>query len=197
MKKNILILTSMFFINSFPISAAKEDLLNELFETLEISKNMHESAELTLPKTPETLKNIFGEDQEKFNLILDEERKKFLEKWVSQERENYKNAWIVIIGQNFDEKDLQILIDMYSNNVFKKFIKLLEKIENTQANIFQNQQTQLAISYGETLIRALEKSKEEGLDALIIDAEVERIKKIKDLLKQTTASIISKDHANL
>jgi hypothetical protein len=187
----------MFFINSFPLLADKEDLLNKLFERLEISKNMHESAELTLPKTPETLKNIFGEDQEKFNLILDEERKKFLEKWVSQETENYKNAWNVVIGQNFEEKDLETLVDIYSKKVFKKFITFLEKVENVQANIFQNQQTQIAIHYGETLIKALEKSKEEGLDATIIDTEINRIKKIKDILKQRVASITSKDHADL
>ncbi|MDP1723701.1 MAG: hypothetical protein Q8L85_03265 [Alphaproteobacteria bacterium] len=196
MKKKTLILISMFFINSFPLLADKEDLLNKLFERLEVSKNMRESAELTLPKTPETLKNIFGEDQEKFNIILDEERKKFLEKWVLQETENYKNIWTLIIGQNFSEKDLETLADIYAQDVFKKFITFLGKIEQSLENILQSQQTQIAISYGETLIKALEKSKEEGLDASIIDAEIDRIKKIKGVLKQTLASIDTKSTKN-
>ena len=197
MKKKMLVLISMFFVNSFPLLADKEDLLNKLFETLEVSKNMRESAELTLPKTPETLKNIFGEDQEKFNIILDEERKKFLEKWVSQETENYKNIWTLVIGQNFSEKDLETLADIYAQDVFKKFITFLGKIEQSLENILQNQQTQIAITYGETLIKALEKSKEEGLDASIIDAEIDRIKQIKSVLKQTLASIDTKNNENL
>ena len=196
MKKKMLVLISMFFVNSFPLLADKEDLLNKLFETLEVSKNMRESAELTLPKTPETLKNIFGEDQEKFNIILDEERKKFLEKWVSQETENYKNIWTLVIGQNFSEKDLETLADIYAQDVFKKFITFLGKIEQSLENILQNQQTQIAITYGETLIKALEKSKEEGLDASIIDAEIDRIKQIKSVLKQTLASIDTKSTKN-
>ncbi|MDP3532140.1 MAG: hypothetical protein Q8S31_02495 [Alphaproteobacteria bacterium] len=196
MKKKMLVLISIFFINSFPLLADKEDLLNKLFERLEVSKNMRESAELTLPKTPETLKNIFGEDQEKFNIILDEERKKFLEKWVSQETENYKNIWTLIIGQNFSEKDLETLADIYAQDVFKKFITFLGKIEQSLENILQNQQTQIAITYGETLIKALEKSKEEGLDAFIIDAEIDRIKQIKSVLKQTLASIDTKSTKN-
>ncbi|MDP1974574.1 MAG: hypothetical protein Q8K37_01235 [Alphaproteobacteria bacterium] len=197
MKKKMLVLISMFFVNSFPLLADKEDLLNKLFETLEVSKNMRESAELTLPKTPETLKNIFGEDQEKFNIILDEERKKFLEKWVSQETENYKNIWTLVIGQNFSEKDLETLADIYAQDVFKKFITFLGKIEQSLENILQNQQTQIAITYGETLIKALEKSKDEGLDASIIDAEIDRIKQIKSVLKQTLASIDTKNNENL
>jgi hypothetical protein len=196
MKKKMLVLISIFFINSFPLLADKEDLLNKLFERLEVSKNMRESAELTLPKTPETLKNIFGEDQEKFNIILDEERKKFLEKWVLQETENYKNIWTLIIGQNFSEKDLETLADIYAQDVFKKFITFLGKIEQSLENILQNQQTQIAITYGETLIKALEKSKEEGLDAFIIDAEIDRIKQIKSVSKQTLASIDTKSTKN-
>jgi hypothetical protein len=187
MSKCFISIIFIFMSGLIPLFAevnSKQNILDQLFKELEIEKNLTESAEQSLPKTPQTLNSLFGEEQEKFNEILVDERKMFLNKWVQKSIEGYKSVWNVVMGQQFSEEALKEMLEIYTKDNFKKFTHHLGKIEQSLADLTQNQQGQIALSYGDMLLSALSKAKEAGFDTEIIASEADRIQSIQEMLKQ-------------